>query len=151
MTQEDLFSMAIGIQSPWFIENIHLDTNSNELNIKVNFSKGSLFTYLDKETGEIGQYKAYDTSIKTWRHLNFFQYRCFLHARIPRVDLGNGKIRQVTAPWEGVTDGFTLLFEALILQLAKVMPVHQICQMVDTYDNKIWNMLKIYQEKCREL
>jgi transposase len=151
MTQEDLFAMALGVQPPWYIESVKLDIDKCELNINVNFTKGSVFKYIDKETGEIGEYKAYDTSIKRWRHMNYFQYRCYLHARIPRVDMGGGKIRQVTAPWEGIAAGFTLLFEALILQLAKAMPIHQVAKMVGTYDNKIWDILTKYGVACRRL
>ncbi len=151
MTQEELFSAAIGIQSPWYIEAISLDLPKGELNITVNFKRGSKFEYVDKQTGETGEYKAYDTREKKWRHMNFFQYRCYLHARIPRVKLGDGKIKQVKAPWEGVAHGFTLLFEALIMQFAKVMPVHQICQMVGTYDYKVWDIIQRYTQTCREL
>lgn len=151
MTQEELFSAAIGIQSPWYIEVISLDLPKGELNITVNFKRGSKFEYVDKQTGETGEYKAYDTQEKKWRHMNFFQYRCYLHARIPRVKLGDGKIKQVKAPWEGVAHGFTLLFEALIMQFAKVMPVHQICQMVGTYDYKVWDIIQRYTQTCREL
>ena len=78
--------------------------------------------------------------------MNFFQYQCYLHAWIPRVDLGNGKIRQVQAPWEGHAPGFTLLFEALILELVKVMPVHNVCQLLNVYDNKLWKMIKVINE-----
>ena len=151
MKQEELFAIAIGIQNPWIIKNIELDLQSEELNIEVDFVKGSTFKYIDEETGEIGEFKAYDTSEKTWRHMNFFQYRCYIHARIPRVCLGNGKIRQVKAPWEGSAFGFTLLFEALILQLAKAMTVHQICKMIGETDQKVWNLLNYYTEQCREL
>lgn len=150
MQQEDLFSMALGIFSPWYIESISLDTDKGELNIHVDFAKGSEFEYTDKETGEHGKYKAYDSKVKTWRHMNFFQYRCYLHARIPRVDLGNGSIKQVQAPWEGKASGFTLLFEALLLELSKVMPVHQVSKMTGIYDNKIWKMLGLYVDECRE-
>ena len=38
----------------------------------MDFAKGSIFKYIDEETGEIGEYKAYDSSEKTWRHMNFF-------------------------------------------------------------------------------
>jgi len=151
MTEEELFALAIGIQKPWYVESINLDIQSGKLNIEVNFPRGSLFKYINEETGEIGEYKAYDTSKKTWRHMNFFQYRCYLHARIPRVDLGNGKIKQIKTPWEGMSQGFTLLFEALVIQLVKVMPVHQVCQIIGTYDNKVWDILTRYTEKCREL
>jgi len=151
MGQEDLFSMALGIQKPWYVERINFEIETGELHIYVNFAKGSTFIYLDESTGEAKEYKAYDTSEKTWRHMNFFQYRCYLHARIPRIDLGDGKVRQVKIPWEGIATGFTLLFEALILQLVKVMPVHQICKLIGTYDAKIWHILYCYTEKCREL
>jgi len=151
MTQEELFAMAIGIQKPWYVESVNLDILSGELNIKVNFPRGSVFQYTDPETGVVAEYKAYDTEEKTWRHMNFFQYRCFLQARIPRVKTDNGKIKQVKAPWEGIAHGFTLLFEALVIQLAKVLPVHQVSQIVGTYDNKIWDILNCYTETCREL
>ncbi|WP_185696494.1 transposase family protein [Halomonas sp. YLB-10] len=28
---------------------------------------------------------AHDFDDKTWRHLNFFQHHCYLHARVPRM------------------------------------------------------------------
>lgn len=149
MKQEELFALALGIQPPWFVESINFNIDKGELIIKVNFSKGSVFKYIDKETGEIGEYKAYDTIEKTWRHMNFFQFRCYLHARVPRVDTGNG-IRQVQTPWEGIAIGFTLLFEALVLHLSKVMAVHQIAKIIGTYDSKLWNILKTYTQAVRE-
>ncbi|MBN1971094.1 MAG: ISL3 family transposase [Candidatus Delongbacteria bacterium] len=150
MRQEELFAIAIGIVTPWEITSIHLDTEKGELNINVDFIKGSEFEYISEETGEISRHKAYDTSIKKWRHMNFFQYRCYLHARVPRVRLDDGSIKQVRTPWEGNSAGFTLLFEAFIIQLAKSMTVHQVCQTIGSYDSKIWNILHCYTEKCRE-
>ncbi len=149
MTQEELFAAAIGVSKPWAIKSISLDIEQGELNIEVDFTKGSLFEYVDPETGEISHHKAYDTTTKRWRHMNFFQYRCYLNARIPRIKL-NGKVKQVKAPWEGNTSGFTMLFEALILQLAKALPVHQISQIIGSYDAKIWGILESYTEKVRE-
>lgn len=150
MTEENLFAMAIGIQKPWFIESLNLDIESKELTIQVNFEKGSEFIYIDEETGEVASYKAYDTSEKTWRHMNFFQYHCYIHCRVPRVKTNSGKVKQVKTPWEGVSSGFTLLFEALLLQFAKIMPINQICSMMGVYDSKVWDMLYYYTEKCRE-
>ncbi len=150
MKQEEIFAAAIGIKSPWEITKVSLEIEKGELNIEIDFPRGSEFEYIDEDTGEIGRFKAYDTSIKTWRHMNFFQYRCYLHARVPRVQIGNGKIKQVKTSWEGAVSGFTLLFEAFILQLVKVLPVHQVCEIVGSYDAKLWNILKSYTEKCRE-
>jgi hypothetical protein len=56
MTQEELFAIAIGIQEPWYIESINLDIPSSELNIQVNFLRGSVFRYSDPETGVVAEY-----------------------------------------------------------------------------------------------
>ena len=149
LTQKDLFAKALLVEKPWFVHDINFDQNAGKLEIWIDFERGSSFYYEDKELGIEGHFKAYDTTEKTWRHLNFFQYQCYLHAWIPRVDLGNGKIRQVQAPWEGHAPGFTLLFEALILELVKVMPVHNVCQLFGVYDNKLWKMIKAYTNKAR--
>ena len=149
LTQKDLFAKALLVEKPWFVHDINFDQAAGKLEIWIDFERGSSFYYEDKELGIEGHFKAYDTTEKTWRHLNFFQYQCYLHAWIPRVDLGNGKIRQVQAPWEGHAPGFTLLFEALILELVKVMPVHNVCQVLDVYDNKLWKMIKAYTNKAR--
>ena len=53
--------------------------------------------------------------------------------------------------WSGLQNGFTLLFEALILQLSKGMPVHQVCQLVHISDHKVWSILDKYVEKTRDL
>ncbi|MBN2891372.1 MAG: transposase family protein [Bacteroidales bacterium] len=80
-----------------------MDQEKGELNIEIDFPKGSEFEYKDKETGEIKRYKAYDTSIKVWRHMNFFQYRCYLHARVPSVKIENGIVKQaITSGWPSV-------------------------------------------------
>ncbi len=149
LTQKDLFAKALLVEKPWFVHDINFDLSAGKLEIWIDFERGSSFYYEDKELGIKGHFKAYDTTEKTWRHLNFFQYQCYLHAWIPRVELDNGKIRQVQAPWEGHAPGFTLLFEALILELVKVMPVHNVCQVLDVYDNKLWKMIKAYTNKAR--
>jgi transposase len=149
MTHKEIFATALGIQAPWFVDSIDLDPVKEELNIRVDFRRGSLFEYTDEDSGEISEYKAYDTTEKTWRHMNFFQFRCYIKARIPRVKLGNGKVKQVKAPWEGISHGFTLLFEAFVMQLVEVMTVHQVCETIGTYDNKVWDIAKSYTEACR--
>jgi len=149
-TQNDLFAKALLIEKPWFIEEIKFDQNAGKLEIWIDFERGSTFYFEDKELGIKGHFKAYDTTRKTWRHLNFFQYQCLLHAWIPRVDLENGKFRQVQPPWEGHAAGFTLLLEALILELVKVMPVNNVCKLFGFNNNKVWNMIKAYTTKARE-
>ena len=72
MTQEQLFEAALMVSPPWFISDIKYDPSKGRLDISIDFERGSSFHY-ENSTEEIaGEFKAYDTVHKTWRHLNFF-------------------------------------------------------------------------------
>ena len=110
---------------------------------------GSLCYFEDAGLGIRAHIKAYDASIIGWR-TNSFQYESHLNARIPRLDLGEGRYRQATAPCEGLVNGFTLLFEAILIALVRVMPVHQVCKMFGVTDHKVWSLVKKYTNLGRE-
>jgi len=150
MTQE-LFQMALNVTDPWFVSDSFFDAKAKRLDIYIDFKKGSTFRYFDqKEDKEYTGLKAYDTSDKRWRHLNFFEHECYLHARVPRVKLPNGKVKHITTPWEGLSNGFTLLFEALALQLCQAMPVSKVAKITQTSDDKLWSMLERYIDTTRQ-
>lgn len=144
MPIETLFATALGVTYPWKITSLSFNSEEKKLDIHVSFERGATFEYKDEKTGEIEHCKAYDTVDKTWRHLNFFEHECYLHTRVPRVQPKNGGTKMIFPPWSGVTMGFTLLFEALIMQMCKNMPVHQVGKLLHISDYKIWNMLEAY-------
>jgi transposase len=65
------------------------------------------------------------------------------------VDTPDGRVLMVMPPWAGKLSGFTLLFEALVVQLCKHMPVSQVSQMVGVSDYKLWRMLDVYVAAAR--
>ena len=143
--------MALNVTDPWFVKDLKFDVESKRLDIYIDFKKGSTFSFFDKEEEkEIVGLKAYDTNNKTWKHLNFFEHECYLHARVPRVKLPNGKVKQIQTPWEGLSNGFTLLFEAFLLQLCQAMPVSRVSKITKTSDDKLWSMLEKYIGQTRE-
>jgi len=172
MTQE-LFQMALNITAPWFVKDLTFNSDDKKLDIYIDFTKGSTFSYENIETKteirkeiidgkeieieekiETGRetfdnLKAYDTVDKTWRHLNFFEHECYIHARVPRVKLPNEKTKLIKTPWEGISNGFTLLFEALLMQLCMAMPVNKVASLVKVSDDKLWTMIDRYVSKTR--
>jgi len=146
---EDLFQRALGISSPWFIKSMAFDEETKRLDIEIDFKRGSTFCEIDEEIDNPKSYKAYDTVNKTWRHLSFFQHECYLHARVPRIKRDDGRVRLIPPPWSGVVSGFTLLFEALLIQLCKVMPIHNISQLTGVSDYKIWRVLDVYIQAAK--
>jgi transposase len=151
MLIQSMFEQALAIKSPWYIKDIEFSVKEQQLDIYIDFHRGSVFEYVDKETGECSSHKAYDTEQKTWRHLNFFEHKCYLHCRTPRIKLKSGKVRQISPPWAGLSNGFTLLFEALILKLCTHMPVQAVSRLVCENNGKLWRLLHKYIETLRSL
>ena len=143
--------MALNIIDPWFVSDLKFDEKAKRLDIYIDFTKGSTFGYFDEESKkELVGLKAYDTKDKKWRHLNFFEHECYIHARVPRVKLPNGKVKLISTPWEGLSNGFTLLFEALAVQLCQAMPVDRVASIIQTSDDKLWSMLEKYIDSARQ-
>ncbi len=140
----NIFELALNITEPWFVKSIDFNEEKKRLDIYLDFRRGSSFHYEDLEQEISGDFKAYDTVDKEWRHLNFFEHECYLHARVPRVKVGEKSVRVIKTPWEGKSNGFTLLFEALVLQLLSNMTVFKVSKLVNVSDDKLWRMLEKY-------
>ena len=61
----------------------------------------------------------YDHQQRSWRHLNFFEHTCYLHAAVPRVQTEDGRTVLVDVPWAQPGSSFTLLFEAYAMLLVE--------------------------------
>jgi transposase len=103
--------------TPWRVVEVRFDPKLKRLNIEVDLPPGSRFPH--PETGQPSP--VYDSEPRSWRHLNFFQFECYVHAHVPRVDggPGGGGVKRVAVPWARPQSGFSLLMESLVLLLAR--------------------------------
>lgn len=141
---QTIFEQALGIIEPWYIQDISFSTKDNQLDIHIDFKRGSKFLNTVDELCPV-----YDTVNKTWQHLNFFQHTCYLHARVPRIKNKDGKVTLIKTPWEGKVSGLTLLFEALLIQLCMSMPISKVRELTGISDHKLWSMLDKYVDNAR--
>jgi transposase len=111
MGQTVLFAVALGIEEPIYIKAIRFEKEAGELHIDMDFRQKVQFGY--SICGAEGR-RVYDSEKKTWRHLNFFQYKCYLHFRTPRTKCPKCGIHLYTPAWSRKGSGFTLLFELLV-------------------------------------
>ncbi len=146
----DLSAKTLSIDENWLIEHISFDSVRGKLEIRIDFNAGSLLRYVDAEKGIDGMLKAYDSTEKVWRHLNFFQHVCLFNDGISRVDIKVRIIRQVSLPWNGLAHSFTLLFEAFLLELAKIMPVNRIEMFCGITNKMLWPRLLKYTVLARQ-
>lgn len=147
MQPEALFGIALGITPPWEVTAVTFSKESNRLDITIDFQRGA--TFACPVCGAPAP--AYDTTEKEWRHLNFFQYEAYLHARVPRVNCPNEGcgVKQVAVPWARAGSGFTLLFEALVMTMVRDLPVKVMSRLFSVTDTRLWRVIQAYVEMAR--
>lgn len=139
--------MALGIEEPIYIEKIDFDKSLGELYIHINFRKGGRFTCSEFGKKDL---PVHDTEDKVWRHLNFFQYKCYIHLRTPRTDCPECGVRLFTSFWLRSGSGFTMLFELLVMTLAKAMSISEIADLTDEHDTRLWRIIRHYVGEAYE-
>lgn len=149
MESKEIFSMALNISLPWYVENVLMNLDSSKINgqidIYINFKSGSKF----KDDHGI-DCPVYDTIQKSWQHLNFFEHRCFIHARVPRITTSTNNVKMVSVPWARTGSGFTLMFEAFgMLLIESEMPVLRAASIIKIQDTRLWRIFKYWVSKAR--
>lgn len=143
---EALFTSALGLQSPWAVEDVKLDTAKRRIDFEVS-CRGALLAC--PHCGAAGQ-PVHDRLRRSWRHLDFFQFEAWLHADVPRVGCSAcGKTTQMPVPWAREGSGFTLLFEALALSMCQGLAVRQAARMLRVRDKQLWRRIDHYVSQAR--
>lgn len=148
MRNEELFALGLGLLPPWEVKRVDLldVVDGKELHIHIDFKRGANWL---NDAGE--SVTAYDTEEKEWRHLNFFEHRCYLHCRVPRIRMSDGKYRMVEVPWARPGSGFTLLFEAYTMKLIESeMPVSSVSRHVRVTQPRIWRVFHHWVSDARK-
>ncbi len=144
----NVFQQALGLSSPWFVKNTEFSQEKAKLDIFIDYPDGSRF--ICPLCGQ--EHPVHDYQERTWRHLNFFQFAAYLHARLPRVQCpkNNGDTATVSVPWARPNSGFTLLFEAFAMELAASMPLATAERILGIYDNRIMRIVRHYVGQARQ-
>ena len=145
---EALFTSALGLQAPWSVQDVALDTSRRRIdfNLTCNVSRLPCPHCAALDQG------VHDRLTREWRHLDFFQFEAWLHAEVPRVACSAcGKTGQIDVPWAREGSGFTALFEALALSLCKELPVRQAAALLRCSDKQLWRRIDHYVTKARAL
>lgn len=82
MHEKDFYQQILGLDSPWFVADVELDTAKQQVEIRVEHAEGTKFCCPECEK----QLACYDhTPQRKWRHLDTMQFKTMLNAAIPRV------------------------------------------------------------------
>ncbi len=142
-----LFTAALGLSAPWRVT--RTEFNGTQLDLWLDFPRGSRFPCPAKDCAR-GACALHDTADKTWRHMDFFQHKALRHARLPRVRCPEHGVRQVSVSWARPGSGFSMLFEAMLLILAKAMPIAKVAELTREHDTRIWRVLEHHVGAARD-
>jgi len=137
-----LISKSLNLGPEWTVTGVEMRDRAPE--------PDELHVYVERTPGHAlrcprcgAMHGVYDTRERTWRHLDIWQYKTFIHCRLPRLDCGEGGPVTAEVPWAAPdAKHFTALFEAQVLVMAmSSMPVKGIAKVMREHDTRIWAML----------
>ena len=103
-TSEILNALLLPQGSDWAIDSVRVEESNCSIYVNVRFSSPHIIV-----AGK--SFKIFDfRHERTWRHLDLWQYKTFITARIPRYKVDD-KVLSVEVPWADSGERMTSLLE----------------------------------------
>ncbi|WP_231633131.1 ISL3 family transposase [Numidum massiliense] len=142
-----LLQSALLIEKPWELTVMAYDEEQEQWNLYLDFPRGAEFPCPTCGTPS----KAYDVSSKSWRHLDFWEWKTYVHARVPRVTCRQcHKVITVHVSWSRPSSHFTWHFESYAMRLMSEMPVKAASRELREHDTRLWRIFRHYVERAME-
>ncbi len=136
-----LIETALQIEEPFRLIRMEFEDIEQAWHLYVDFERGA--TFACPHCG--GPCTAYDSAWKQWRHLDFWDWKTYMHARAPRVDCkACCKITQVPVAWSRPGSHFTYQFETWAMRLMAEMPVKAASREIREHDTRLWRVFRHY-------
>lgn len=142
---EEALSGILELREPWYIEKVDVHHKNAVVDIYIRYKRGSKF-----KCSKCGKNcSVYDSNYRRWRHLNIFQYRCYLNVQIPRTDCKQDGVLVIDSiPWGRMGTHYSYLFEATIMRLCAEMSVSGLSAELGEPDTNLWRVFNYYINKA---
>ena len=146
METNKFFEPLLGLHSPFHISRITHEVNADQITaIHIYITVDTNYRPLDSE-GRPGSIHDYES--RQWRHLDLFQYPCYVHCEVPKFRYADGSTKTLEVPWARSKSGFTLLFEVFAIELIKLYGcVAKVARQLDIYSQRLWYLVAYYSKK----
>jgi transposase len=146
MDQRELFTVALGLGKDWEVSAFEFKAAEQEIHIFIRHVRSEELPSC-RSCGKAGVH-IHDYRPHTWRHLDFWQHKTYIHADVPRVMCEDCHATVIDVPWARKGSGYTLLLEGMVLELAKGMPIAQVSRIVRLADTKLWRIVDWYVNRA---
>ncbi len=111
MQIEDLnngLSLLLSVEAPWKIARINSQPKNKVVDIEIGFIRGSEFPCAICQK----PCKVHDSSIHRIRHLDWFEYRCYLNVKVPRTKCETHGVKVIESlPWANTGGHFSFFLK----------------------------------------
>jgi len=143
----EMLRMALQVERPWELTKVEFNEKHKEWHLYFDFERGSAFP-CPIGCGHNGC-TVYDSDWKTWRHLDFWEWKTYMHARVPRVDCKLcEKVTTVRVPWSRPESHFTLQFDSWAMRLMSEMSVNAAARELREHDTRMWRIFHYYVDEA---
>lgn len=146
-----LFERSMGLDDKWEVTETwfeEVEGGADELHVRVARRRGRAVP-----CPECGRpCGVHDTRERTWRHLDIWQFRTYVHCAVPRTDCPEHGVKTVLMPWEVRPNShFTALFEAQVIAACmRGSTVRAVAEALGEDDRRLWDMLIRAVSQARE-
>ena len=103
--EEILEKILLPIGSSWRVSEVKVDELSEDIYVSLEY----VLPYIEVNGKRYGIYD--HRPVRNWRHLDLWQYKTYLEARLPRYKDENGFYHTVSVPWAEASEQMTVLLE----------------------------------------
>jgi transposase len=116
MESIEFLNRLLNFGSDWEIKDIIVNENFKEIDIFIEYSKSTGICPSSKEESTIYDFR----TSRRFRHLDLFEYKTFINARIPRVINKKKEVNSIEISWAGERVSYTYLFESKVIDALKM-------------------------------
>jgi transposase len=116
MDEKALIGRILNLGEGWVVKDMIVNKSMKEVDIYIEYTKSNGFF-----PGTKTEFKIYDfKQSRRFRHLDIFEYKTYLNARLPRIKNDNSEIKIIELSWAGERLNYTYLFENRVIELLQM-------------------------------
>jgi transposase len=111
MADTHVYTQLLQLADPWYIARIDVDVPGEAAHIFISHHHGQLPC---PSCGRLCHVRDHAEE-RTWRHLDLWQCKTWLHAMMPRTDCPEHGVLRAAVPWSEPGSRFSMAFEARVI------------------------------------
>jgi transposase len=147
MDECQLYSALLGLESPWSVSSVSLDTNKKTVEVYITHEKGSklLCPVCRRECTVYDHLKE-----RVWRDLDSIEFMTFIHASPPRISCTEHGIIEALMPWTEKRSRFTLRFETRSIRMLQNIDTYNFTEIMKLSWKQAWNIIERAVKRGRD-